>query len=98
MWVGFCADVHKMGFSLDVEQPNSPHLTAVLDKRMKVISCRPCIYLQVPFPMGVNVRTRPGKPRTITHEENQQGIPSDLAGGEDSSNGDASSGSGKESD
>jgi hypothetical protein len=84
--------------SVSVEQPNSPHLTAVFEKRMKVISRRPCIYLQVPFPMGVNVRTRPGKPRTITHEENQQGSPSNLAGGEDSSNGDASSGSGKESD
>lgn len=68
--------------------------------------CRPILFNtdgpnagdQVPFPMGVNVRTRPGKPRTITHEENQQGSPSDLAGGEDSSNGDASSGSGKESD
>ncbi|KAJ6414815.1 hypothetical protein OIU84_003766 [Salix udensis] len=68
--------------------------------------CRPILFNtdgpnagdQVPFPMGGNVRTRPGKPRTITHEENQQGSPSDLAGGEDSSNGDASSGSGKESD
>ncbi|XP_034906217.1 protein MEI2-like 4 isoform X2 [Populus alba] len=68
--------------------------------------CRPILFNtdgpnagdQVPFPMGVNVRARPGKPRTITHEENQQGSPSDLAGGEDSSNGDASSGSGKESD
>ncbi|KAI5595547.1 hypothetical protein BDE02_03G147000 [Populus trichocarpa] len=68
--------------------------------------CRPILFNtdgpnagdQVPFPMGVNVRTRPGKPRTITHEENQQGSPSNLAGGEDSSNGDASSGSGKESD
>ncbi|KAG6781345.1 hypothetical protein POTOM_014242 [Populus tomentosa] len=68
--------------------------------------CRPILFNtdgpnagdQVPFPMGVNVRMRPGKPRTITHEENQQGSPSNLAGGEDSSNGDASSGSGKESD
>ncbi|XP_011036183.1 PREDICTED: protein MEI2-like 4 isoform X2 [Populus euphratica] len=68
--------------------------------------CRPILFNtdgpnagdQVPFPMGVNVRTRPGKPRTITHDENQQGSPSNLAGGEDSSNGDASSGSGKESD
>ncbi|KAL9406841.1 hypothetical protein Peur_003813 [Populus x canadensis] len=68
--------------------------------------CRPILFNtdgpnagdQVPFPMGVNVRTRPGKPRNITHEENQQGSPSNLAGGEDSSNGDASSGSGKESD
>uniref|UniRef100_A0A6N2M620 RRM domain-containing protein n=1 Tax=Salix viminalis TaxID=40686 RepID=A0A6N2M620_SALVM len=68
--------------------------------------CRPILFNtdgpnagdQVPFPMGVNVRTRSGKPRTITQEENQQGSPSNLAGGEDSSNGDGSSGSGKESD
>ncbi|XP_011020883.1 PREDICTED: protein MEI2-like 4 isoform X1 [Populus euphratica] len=68
--------------------------------------CRPILFNtdgpnagdQVPFPMGVNVRTRTGKPQTIIHEENQQGSPSNLAGGEDSSNGDASSGSGKESD
>ncbi|KAJ6393242.1 hypothetical protein OIU77_022669 [Salix suchowensis] len=68
--------------------------------------CRPILFNtdgpnagdQVPFPMGVNVRTRSGKPRTITQEENQQGSPSNHAGGEDSSNGDGSSGSGKESD
>ncbi|KAJ4827406.1 hypothetical protein Tsubulata_006461 [Turnera subulata] len=64
--------------------------------------CRPILFNtdgpnagdQVPFPMGVNVRTRPGKLRTINHEENQLGSPS----GEDSLSGDNSSGSGKESD
>ncbi|KAJ9180465.1 hypothetical protein P3X46_008703 [Hevea brasiliensis] len=68
--------------------------------------CRPILFNtdgpnagdQVPFPMGVNVRTRPGKPKTITHEENEQGGPPNLANREDSLNGDASSRSGKESD
>ena len=48
--------------------------------------------------MGVNVRTRPGKPKSITHEENQPGGTPNLANKEDSSNGDALSGIGKESD
>lgn len=48
--------------------------------------------------MGVNGRTRPGKPKTITHEENQQGGLPNSANREDYLNGDASSGSGKESD
>ncbi|KAG8648394.1 protein MEI2-like 4 isoform X1 [Manihot esculenta] len=68
--------------------------------------CRPILFNtdgpnagdQVPFPMGVNGRTRPGKPKTITHEENQQGGLPNSANREDYLNGDASSGSGKESD
>lgn len=54
--------------------------------------------LQVPFPMGVNVRTRPGKSRTITHEENHGGgSPPNLGDGEHSWNGGSSAGS-KDSD
>ncbi|XP_048235997.1 protein MEI2-like 4 isoform X2 [Ricinus communis] len=67
--------------------------------------CRPILFNtdgpnagdQVPFPMGVNVRTRPGKPKSVTHEENHVGGTPNLANKE-SSNGDASSGTGKESD
>ncbi|KAG2706426.1 hypothetical protein I3760_05G103400 [Carya illinoinensis] len=66
--------------------------------------CRPILFNtdgpnagdQVPFPMGVNVRTRPGKARTNIHEENQ-GSPPKMGNGEDSA-GDPSSGSSKESD
>ncbi|KAF2311590.1 hypothetical protein GH714_025063 [Hevea brasiliensis] len=48
-----------------------------------------------PFPMGTNIRSRLGKPRTNSSEENHhQGNPSIPANGEDSSNGtDSSSGS-----
>lgn len=53
--------------------------------------------LQVPFPMGVNVRTRPGKARTNTHEDSHQGSPPKSGNGEDYT-GDASSGSSKELD
>lgn len=53
------------------------------------------IDLQVPFPMGVNFRTRPGKARSVIHEENHHGSPPNV---EDLSNGDAPSGSAKESD
>ncbi|XP_041014345.1 protein MEI2-like 4 isoform X1 [Juglans microcarpa x Juglans regia] len=56
--------------------------------------CRPILFNtdganagdQVPFPMGVNVRTRPGKTRTNTHEdieENQQGSLPKIGNGED---------------
>ncbi|KAG2702860.1 hypothetical protein I3760_06G110300 [Carya illinoinensis] len=56
--------------------------------------CRPILFNtdganagdQVPFPMGVNVRTRPGKTRTNTHEdieENQQGSLPKFGNGED---------------
>ncbi|KAH7548508.1 hypothetical protein JRO89_XS14G0144800 [Xanthoceras sorbifolium] len=63
--------------------------------------CRPILFNtngpnagdQVPFPMGVNVRTRPGKARTINHEENNHGSPPNFANGEDPSNRDSFSGS-----
>ncbi|TXG49031.1 hypothetical protein EZV62_024906 [Acer yangbiense] len=63
--------------------------------------CRPILFNtngpnagdQVPFPMGVNVRTRPGKARTINHEENHHGSPPNFANREDSSKGDSFSGS-----
>ncbi|KAH9658560.1 protein MEI2-like 4 [Citrus sinensis] len=65
--------------------------------------CRPILFNtdgpnagdQVPFPMGVNFRTRPGKARSVIHEENHHGSPPNV---EDLSNGDAPSGSAKESD
>lgn len=56
--------------------------------------------LQVPFPMGVNVRSRAGKARNSYPEENHQGSPTSSAtGGGDSSNGgDASKVAIKDSD
>ncbi|KAE8123780.1 hypothetical protein FH972_018709 [Carpinus fangiana] len=49
-----------------------------------------------PFPMGSNIRSRPGRPRTSSNEENQnQGSPSTSANREEYSNGSDSS---KESD
>ncbi|KAJ4720316.1 Protein MEI2-like [Melia azedarach] len=65
--------------------------------------CRPILFNtdgpnagdQVPFPMGVNVRNRPGKARNITFDESYHGSPPN---GEDSSRGDTLSGSAKESD
>ncbi|XP_031400459.1 protein MEI2-like 4 isoform X2 [Punica granatum] len=70
--------------------------------------CRPILFNtegpnagdQVPFPMGVNVRTRPGKSRTSNPEDNSQGNRSSLLNGEDSSHGhgDTSTSCGKESD
>ncbi|KAH7516812.1 hypothetical protein FEM48_Zijuj10G0174400 [Ziziphus jujuba var. spinosa] len=68
--------------------------------------CRPILFKtdgphagdQVPFPMGVNVRTRPGKARTNTHEDNYQESPPNLVNGEDTSQGETSFGSAKESD
>ncbi|XP_024023713.1 protein MEI2-like 4 [Morus notabilis] len=67
--------------------------------------CRPILFNtdgpnagdQVPFPMGVNVRTRPGKSRTSMHEEIHQGSPPSFGNGDDSSQGETS-GSVKESD
>jgi hypothetical protein len=53
--------------------------------------------MQVPFPMGVNVRTRPGKARTNTHEDSHEGSPPKSGNGEDYT-GDASPGSSKELD
>ncbi|PON54798.1 Splicing factor-like protein [Parasponia andersonii] len=67
--------------------------------------CRPILFNtdgpnagdQVPFPMGVNVRTRPGKARTTAYEEIHHGSPPNLGHGDDSSQGEIS-GSVKESD
>ncbi|KAG6426688.1 hypothetical protein SASPL_110915 [Salvia splendens] len=68
--------------------------------------CRPILFHtdgpnagdQVPFPMGPNIRARPGKTRTSTSDDNSQDIPSNSLNGDDYSNGDSSSGSGKDSD
>lgn len=68
--------------------------------------CRPILFHtdgpnagdQVPFPMGVNIRPRPGKTRTSSNEENHQGSPPNLANGEGSLSGDSSSGSARDSD
>ncbi|XP_030539442.1 protein MEI2-like 4 [Rhodamnia argentea] len=69
--------------------------------------CRPILFHtegpnagdQVPFPMGVNVRTRPGKMRTNILEENSLGSFPTMADGEDSSNGlDATASSAKDLD
>lgn len=68
--------------------------------------CRPILFHtdgpnagdQVPFPMGPNIRPRPGKTRTSTSEDNYQDMSSNALNGEDYSNGDSSSGSGKDSD
>lgn len=62
--------------------------------------CRPILFHtdgpnagdQVPFPMGVNVRSRVNKNRSSTNEESSQ----DVGNGEASSNGDSSSGSTKD--
>ncbi|KAL5791594.1 hypothetical protein ACOSP7_000188 [Xanthoceras sorbifolium] len=52
-----------------------------------------------PFPMGTNIRSRLGKPRSGGNEENhRQCIPSASANGEEFSNGSDSSGSLKDSD
>ncbi|XP_021284513.1 protein MEI2-like 4 isoform X2 [Herrania umbratica] len=61
--------------------------------------CRPILFNtdgpnagdQVPFPMGVNVRTRPGKAPSPSHEENDHGSPSKLENEENSSNGESCS-------
>ncbi|XP_043707545.1 protein MEI2-like 4 isoform X4 [Telopea speciosissima] len=69
--------------------------------------CRPILFHsdgpnagdQEPFPMGINIRSRPTKPRTSGIEENHQGSPSTSANGEESSNGtDSLSGSAKDSE
>ncbi|KAK4413538.1 protein MEI2-like 4 [Sesamum alatum] len=68
--------------------------------------CRPILFHtdgpnagdQVPFPMGTNIRPRPGKIRSSTSEENSQENPPNSLVGEEYSNGDSSSGSGKDSD
>ncbi|XP_011623405.1 protein MEI2-like 4 isoform X2 [Amborella trichopoda] len=61
--------------------------------------CRPILFHsdgpnagdQEPFPMGVNVRTRPGKSRSSSNEEISQGSPPTSGTGDDSSNGNDSS-------
>ncbi|KAK6241778.1 hypothetical protein SCA6_007167 [Theobroma cacao] len=61
--------------------------------------CRPILFNtdgpnagdQVPFPMGVNVRTRPGKAPSPSHEENDHESPSKLENEENSSNGETCS-------
>ncbi|XWS51503.1 hypothetical protein CRYUN_Cryun12cG0181700 [Craigia yunnanensis] len=70
--------------------------------------CRPILFHtdgpnagdQEPFPMGTNIRSRPGRPRTTGNEENHsQGCSSTLANGEEFSNGAESLlGSSKDSD
>ncbi|XP_051116254.1 protein MEI2-like 4 isoform X2 [Andrographis paniculata] len=69
--------------------------------------CRPILFHtdgpnagdQVPFPMGTHIRPRPGKIRANTSEENHNNIaPQNALTGEDYSNGDSSSSSGKDSD
>ncbi|XP_057970285.1 protein MEI2-like 4 isoform X2 [Malania oleifera] len=72
--------------------------------------CRPILFHtdgpnagdQEPFPVGTNIRSRPGKPRAVGNEENHhhhQGSPSSSANGEESSNRtDSSLGSTKDMD
>ncbi|CAI9756389.1 unnamed protein product [Fraxinus pennsylvanica] len=68
--------------------------------------CRPILFHtdgpnagdQVPFPMGTNIRPRPVKIRASTSEDYNQEVPPNLLNGEEISNGDSSSGSGKDSD
>lgn len=52
--------------------------------------------LQVPFPMGVNVRSRPGKNRTSNIDENLQEGSLNLPNGDICCNGDETPGSVKE--
>ncbi|KAM0936007.1 putative RNA recognition motif domain, mei2-like RNA recognition, RNA-binding domain superfamily [Dioscorea sansibarensis] len=57
--------------------------------------CRPILFHsdgpnagdQEPFPVGTNVRPRPGRSRTCNNEENLQGSPSSSANGEETPNG-----------
>ncbi|KAM1498691.1 hypothetical protein ACFX1X_021816 [Malus domestica] len=67
--------------------------------------CRPILFNtggpnagdQVPFPMG-HVRTRPGKARTVTHDECHVGSPPSFGDEDHSYSGETSAGSAKESD
>ncbi|XP_051122170.1 protein MEI2-like 4 [Andrographis paniculata] len=64
--------------------------------------CRPILFHtdgpnagdQVPFPMGSNIRPRPGKTRSGTLEESNQEILPNSLSGEENCNGDSSSGDG----
>ncbi|OVA17369.1 RNA recognition motif domain [Macleaya cordata] len=68
--------------------------------------CRPILFHsdgpnagdQEPFPMGVNIRSRPGKNRANNSEDNHQGSPSTSADGEESNRTDSSAGSTKGSE
>ncbi|XP_068656553.1 protein MEI2-like 4 isoform X4 [Aristolochia californica] len=69
--------------------------------------CRPILFHsdgpnagdQEPFPMGVSIRSHPGKTRTNNSEETHQGSPSTSANGDEASNGtESSSGSSKDSE
>ncbi|XP_068667367.1 protein MEI2-like 4 isoform X3 [Aristolochia californica] len=72
------------------------------DKRCRPIlfhSDGPNVGDQEPFPIGVNIRSRPGKTRTNNSDETHQGSPSTSANGEEASNGtESSSGSSKDSE
>ncbi|KAJ0988734.1 hypothetical protein J5N97_007090 [Dioscorea zingiberensis] len=56
--------------------------------------CRPILFHsdgpnagdQEPFPVGTNIRSRPGRSRTCSNEENHQGSPSSPSNGEETSN------------
>jgi hypothetical protein len=51
-----------------------------------VLRCYPFMSLQEPFPIGANVRVRPGKSRNAGNEENRNQAPtSTLTNGEESS-------------
>ncbi|KAI4383634.1 hypothetical protein MLD38_009446 [Melastoma candidum] len=68
--------------------------------------CRPILFNtegpnagdQVPFPIGVNIRTRPGKARASTVEENHQGSPPSSGNGGEPSKGNGFVSLGKDSD
>lgn len=63
--------------------------------------CRPILFHtdgpnlgdQEPFPMGTNIRSRPGRPRTAANEEMHHGSPPTSASGEDSSSSGSTKGS-----
>ncbi|XP_010250525.1 PREDICTED: protein MEI2-like 4 isoform X2 [Nelumbo nucifera] len=68
--------------------------------------CRPILFRtdgpnagdQEPFPVGANIRSRPGKSRTSGNEDNQGSPPNSTNGDESSSGLDSTSGSTKDSD
>ncbi|GKV52559.1 hypothetical protein SLEP1_g59136, partial [Rubroshorea leprosula] len=68
--------------------------------------CRPILFHtdgpnagdQEPFPMGTNIRSRPGRPRAASPENNGQVNSSTSAKGEEPNGADSSSGSSKDSD
>lgn len=68
--------------------------------------CRPILFHcdgtnagdQVPFPMGANIRSGPGRSRSSSNDDNHQESPPNVVSKEYYSCGDSSSSSGKESD